>query len=77
MRISLTAVPFGAGRFIASWARTERSQAGTTNRERTTLAAGYLHSLSKRTDVYAVVMNDRATGLRSGTGYALGMRHHF
>lgn len=71
------AVPFGAGRFIASWARTERSQAGTTDRTRTTLAAGYLHSLSRRTDVYGVVMNDRATGLRSGTGYAVGMRHHF
>lgn len=71
------AVPFGAGRFIASWARTERSQAGTTERTRTTLAAGYLHNLSKRTDVYGVVMNDRATGLRSGTGYAVGMRHNF
>ena len=71
------AVPFGAGRFIASWARTERLQAGTAGRDRTTLAAGYLHSLSKRTDVYAVAMNDRATGLRSGTGYAIGMRHHF
>jgi predicted porin len=71
------AVPWGAGRFIASWARTERTQAGVAGRERTTLAAGYLHSLSRRIDAYAVVLSDRATGLRSGTGYAIGMRHHF
>jgi hypothetical protein len=33
--------------------------------------------LSNRTDLYAVVMSDRATNLDSGTTCALGMRHRF
>ena len=69
--------PVGAGRIVASWARTNREQAGTSDRVRRTLSAGYIHSLSKRTDLYGVVIADRATSLRSGTGFALGMRHAF
>ncbi len=70
-------VPVGAGRIVASWARTQREQAGVSDRVRSTLSAGYIHSLSKRTDLYGVAITDRATNLRSGTGLALGMRHTF
>lgn len=70
-------VPVGAGRIVASWARTKREQAGVSDRVRSTLSAGYIHSLSKRTDLYGVAIADRATNLRSGTGLALGIRHSF
>lgn len=70
-------VPVGAGRIVASWARTNREQAGVSDRRRSTFSAGYIHSLSKRTDLYGVAIADRATGLNSGTGLALGMRHSF
>ena len=43
----------------------------------TTTTVGYDHNLSKRTDVYGVVMNDRFTGLKSGTSLAVGIRHRF
>jgi predicted porin len=42
-----------------------------------TLSLGYDHFLSKRTDVYAVYMNEKKTGLSSGNSYALGIRHRF
>lgn len=45
--------------------------------KRTTTSIGYDHFLSKRTDVYGVVMNDRVTGLKSGTSLAVGIRHRF
>lgn len=70
-------VPVGAGRIVASWAQTKREQAGASDRVRKTLSAGYIHSLSKRTDLYGVAIADRATSLRSGTGIALGIRHLF
>ncbi|MBE0589996.1 MAG: porin, partial [Hydrogenophaga sp.] len=38
---------------------------------------GYVHSLSKRTELYAVGMNDKIEGLSSGSGYSLGIRHRF
>ena len=70
-------VPVGAGRFVASWARTKREQAGVTDRTRNTVSSGYIYNLSKRTDIYGFVINDRATGLPSGTGVAVGVRHYF
>jgi len=45
--------------------------------DRTTLSVGYLHNLSKRTELYAVLMHDKVDGLSSGGGYSLGIRHRF
>ncbi len=70
-------VPVGSGRFVASWARTTREQAGVTDRTRNTVSAGYIYNLSKRTNIYGFVINDRATGVTSGTGFAAGVRHYF
>lgn len=42
-----------------------------------TLSLGYDHFMSKRTDLYAVMMNDKKTGLSSGTSDAVGVRHRF
>jgi len=38
---------------------------------------GYDHQMSKRTDLYAVYMNEKKTGLSSGNSYAVGIRHKF
>jgi predicted porin len=54
---------------------TDTGAATTTVRKVTTL--GYDHNLSKRTDLYGVVMLDSKTGLARGTSYAVGMRHRF
>ena len=67
----------GLGRAIASWARTTREQSGVSDRQRNTLSVGYVYSLSKRSDLYGVVIADRVTTLESGTGAAMGLRHRF
>lgn len=69
--------PVGSGRIVATWARTEREQAGAADRTRSTLSGGYIHNLSKRTEVYGLAMHDRLTGWNSGTGFTVGLRHFF
>ncbi|GAB4113587.1 MAG: porin [Rubrivivax sp.] len=68
-----TAVSVGPGAVLAQWGRISPA----TGSDRTTFSLGYDHNLSKRTDVYAVYMNDRIDGLSSGSSYALGIRHRF
>lgn len=74
-------VPVGAGAVLASAARTQRelnfSGLGAEDQARTTVSVGYDYNLSKRTDLYAVLMSDRVTDLDSGTTAALGVRHRF
>jgi predicted porin len=38
---------------------------------------GYDYDLSKRTDVYAIYMNDRITNRNSGNSFGVGVRHRF
>lgn len=66
--------PLGAGSLLASWAKTEMT---ATNRDRKTFTVGYDHYLSKRTDVYAMYMNDRITGQTKGNSFGVGIRHRF
>jgi predicted porin len=71
-------VPLGQGKIQASWAQTRRS--GTAigaDQKRNTTALGYDYDMSKRTDLYAVYMNDRITGQNSGNSFGLGIRHRF
>jgi len=70
-------VPVGSGRVLAAWARTDKTQTAVADQKRDTLSLGYDHNLSKRTDLYAVVLNDKVTGLSGGTGFAAGIRHRF
>lgn len=69
-------VPFGQGKFLASWAQTKRTNLGV-DAKRNTAAFGYDYNLSKRTDLYAVLMHDRVTDLDSGNSFGLGLRHRF
>ncbi len=66
-------VPLGAGAVIAQYGQI----APQTGADRRTLSVGYLHNLSKRTELYAVAMHDKIDGLSSGGGYSLGIRHRF
>ena len=88
-------VPVGAGRLLAGYALRKTSDTpgpvpatvAGGNVERTVMTLGYDHLLSKRTDIYAMLMRDR-TETRSlpappsivsasGTSYGLGIRHRF
>ncbi|WP_019701582.1 porin [Paracidovorax oryzae] len=71
------AVPLGAGKVLASVARTEKTEAGAQDQNRTSFALGYDHDLSKRTDVYVATLFDKASGLDRGTTLAVGIRHRF
>jgi predicted porin len=70
-------VPVSTGYVLAAFARTDKQQTAAAEQRRETFSLGYDYFLSKRTDLYAVAMNDRVAALRSGTGYALGIRHRF
>lgn len=68
-------VPVGAGSILAAIARTKVE--GTYDGSRTTGSVGYDYFLSKRTDLYAVLMQDRITDRSHGNSFGLGMRHRF
>lgn len=70
-------VPLGSGKVLASYAQTKYKVPSDANLTRKTLSVGYDYVLSKRTDIYTIVMHDRFTGTNSGTSYALGIRHNF
>lgn len=69
--------PFGAGKFLAAWAQTRRDAAGVPETKRDTISLGYDYSFSKRTDVYAVAMNDKITNRSTGNSFGVGIRHRF
>ncbi len=70
-----TSVPVGAGAFLASYGQSKAEAATDTTRKATTV--GYDQYLSKRTDVYGVLMKESRTALAGGTSWAVGMRHRF
>lgn len=89
------AVSVGAGRILAGYALRKTSDtpvavpvtAAGGNVRRAVFTLAYDHHLSKRTDVYAVVMNDRTRTLTSttplstigaqGVSTVVGLRHRF
>lgn len=68
------------GAVLAEFARMRRSGPGNAagnNTTRRTAALGYDHRLSKRTDVYGVLMADRLSGHGTGCSVGAGLRHTF
>lgn len=63
----------GQGALIGQYGRISPS----TGASRTTISLGYQYFLSKRTDLYAVWMRDKISGLSAGGGYSAGIRHNF
>ncbi|TFV92912.1 porin [Oxalobacteraceae bacterium OM1] len=71
-------VPAGGGKVLASWAQTKRDGAAVgADLKRNTTAIGYDYDMSKRTDLYGIVMNDRITNRESGNSFGVGVRHRF
>ena len=71
-------VPVGAaGKVMASIASTKREVDNAASTRRTTWAVGYDHNLSKRTDVYAIYLNDKLTGYGNAGSVGVGIRHRF
>lgn len=71
------AAPLDVGKLLFSVANTQREETALSDVKRTTWALGYDHPMSKRTDLYAAVMRDKVTGLKSGTSIGAGIRHRF
>lgn len=68
-------VPAGpAGKVLVDWVKTKMTQ---SNVDRKTLTLGYDYNMSKRTDVYAMYMNDRITDKTTGNSFGVGIRHRF
>ena len=70
------AVPVGPGRALAQYG-VSRARVLSTETTNKTLTLGYDYSLSKNSDVYAVYMNDKVSGLTNGNSLAGGMRIRF
>jgi predicted porin len=66
-----------SGAVLVEFAHTRRTRAVLPENVRKTASLGYDHFLSKRTDVYAVVLRDKQTGFDAAHSLALGIRHTF
>ncbi|MGE8397485.1 MAG: porin [Comamonas sp.] len=68
-----------AGTLKAAVAHTKADISAANGIKRTPYTLGYDHFLSKRTDVYSVVMHDKRKQVESetGTSFAVGIRHRF
>lgn len=66
-------VPVGAGKALLQFGQLKPD----VGNKRTTISTGYDYNLSKRTDVYAVFMNDKIAVTGTGKTYAVGVRHRF
>jgi predicted porin len=69
-------IPLAGGKVLAQYghAKEDGNAVEKTNK---TLTLGYDYNLSKRTEVYAIYMQDKVTGFDSGDTYAVGIRHKF
>jgi predicted porin len=69
--------PLGAGKLLLAYGNSKTTPtAGLVTTHKTT-TFGYDYNLSKRTDVYAVYMNDKVTNLTNGNTFSIGLKHAF
>lgn len=69
-------VPVGqVGAIVASWSQADNNIASPADRTFATI--GYTHRLSRRTDLYAMVMSDKIQGNGSAPSTGVGVRHAF
>ncbi|ABR90203.1 porin [Janthinobacterium sp. Marseille] len=67
------AIPLGGGKVLAAYGLLDP----VVGAKRETLSLGYDYNLSKRTDVYLVLMRDELDALSAGKSLAVGIRHRF
>jgi predicted porin len=66
------------GAVLASYGESKVKFVGeTTSEKNKVFSLAYDHTLSKRTDAYVGLVNERATDLKSGTSFGVGLRHNF
>jgi predicted porin len=70
-------VPIGAGKVLLQYGNATADRGPAPEVVNKTLTVGYDYFLSKNTDVYAVFVNDKATGLDAGNSIAAGIRLRF
>jgi predicted porin len=71
-------VPMGAGAVLVQYGNSKIGTEGVVGDTASKIAsAGYDYFLSKRTDIYAVVMFEKYTGFAHGSNYAVGLKHTF
>jgi predicted porin len=73
--VGLTA-QVGPGKVLAQYGNA-KADFNTSEVVSKTLTVGYDYFLSKRTDVYALAMNDKITAKDSGNTFVLGIKHAF
>jgi predicted porin len=66
----------GSGKLLAQYG-SAKATAGGVDTKNTTLTLGYDYALSKRTDVYAMLMHETITSLTSANTMAVGARLRF
>lgn len=66
-----------AGKVLASYGVLERDLVAGTDPKNKIFSLGYDHALSKRTGVYAAYSRESHTALKSGTTFAVGVKHSF
>jgi predicted porin len=71
------AVPVGAGKVLVQYGNATAERGAAPDVVNKTLTLGYDYNLSKNTDVYAIFVNDKATGLDAGNSIAAGIRLRF
>jgi len=69
-------VPVGAGKVLLQYGNAT-AEVGTAETVNKTLTLGYDYFLSKNTDVYAILMNDKVTARTTGNTVAAGIRLRF
>jgi predicted porin len=71
-------VPLGAGALLAQYGNSKITTATVAGEVKSQIASfGYDYFLSKRTDLYAVLMLDKLSTATHGTTYAVGVKHTF
>jgi len=71
-------VPLGAGAVMVQYGNSKIATDGAASDLKSQIATGgYDYFLSKRTDIYAVVMLEKFTAKSHGSTYALGVKHTF
>lgn len=63
----------GLGKILVQWNKLSPD----VGADQKAFSLGYDYQMSKRTDLYAVYMNEKKTGLSTGNSYAVGVRHRF
>ncbi|TBO31296.1 porin [Aquabacterium lacunae] len=73
-QVGASAPVTAAGTVLASYGQYKTKNGGSKD---TIFSLGYDHMISKRTDVYAVISNEKVTNVKAANSFAVGIKHNF